>query len=535
MWLEGEPRRALTHFLAAAAADPGSLPPLRRAAECLVVLGLASDARRMLQHARRVVGRRPIWFDLARARVLSKGGLRSSSISARTSEDFVRAAVLWRMAGRSDREAGALRRALRLAPDDLEAMIRLGWWARRAGQSRQAVGLFQRSVASHPEYLMGYVQEAFSWIDMGRYDEARLRIQMARQQAPANLDLAIVAWRIALAVGRSDRARAVLSSLASYHGAPYRLFRAHRLADQGQWREAIVGLDQVSSPADAADAQALLLRAALAHGRRREALDRFGRLVALGGSVPQLGDVVQRVVRYGFCREALGIIKKSVHLPDDRHRTWRCRRMGYRILARSYLEASCGDRNWSRRSLGVVHWNCGTQRGLGYLMAVVADRAGWMQRAWRIVSALIAREPDDASALNLYGYTMANHGRAAESVGILRIAHLLDPLDPAVADSYGWALLLAGRRREAEGLLAFAWRLLPVDGEIAAHRGWAVEVAAGASNRVGRVNCREGDGMVQAGRWYRRALRLRVAPEVRRWVRMRLAAFAACRGTGRKL
>ena len=533
LWLEGEPRRALARFVAAAAADPGASVALHRAADCLVVLGQRGRARRFLERARRVAGVRSVWFDLARVRILSGRPVLSSSMFARTSEDFVRVSELWHMAHRSDREVRALRTALRLAPDDLEAMIRLGWWARRRGRARQALDLFRRSVASHPEYLMGYVQEAFAWIDLGRYDKAWQRVLVARQQAPANLDLALVAWRIALAAGRIDWARTVLASLTSYHGSRYVLFRAHRKAEQGRWQAAAVGLMDMGGREDTADAAALLLRKELRQHRPDLALSRLGGLVGLSDGLPQLGDAAQQFVRYGFCREALIVMRKNVRLPGNEGSTWRCRHKGYRVLGRAYLEAFCGDRAWAQHGLDRIEWWCGVQRGLGYLMMLVADRAGWVRRAVRIATALIGEEPDDATALNLLGYLWANRGRTHQAVKVLRIAHLLDPLDPAVADSYGWALLLAGRHRAAESLLVFAWTLLPSDGEIAAHRGWSAEVGAGARNRFGTVSCRSIGGIVRARRWYRQALQLGVGPHVRRWVRNRLAGFEACHDTQR--
>ena len=102
------------------------------------------------------------------------------------------------------------------------------------------------------------------------------------------------------------------------------------------------------------------------------------------------------------------------------------------------------------------------------MLAVRMDRLDVLERDMR---AIIAREPDNADALNALGYTLADRtDRYEEAYALIKRAIELKPDDHYIVDSLGWVLHRMGRHREALVQLRRAMSINP-DPEIAAHLG----------------------------------------------------------------
>lgn len=84
---------------------------------------------------------------------------------------------------------------------------------------------------------------------------------------------------------------------------------------------------------------------------------------------------------------------------------------------------------------------------------------------------MIALDPDDPTALNALGYTLADMTeRSAEALALIEKAIALKPDEPTIIDSLGWVQYRLGRLDEAVATLRRAYEKLP-DPEIAAHLG----------------------------------------------------------------
>jgi len=91
-----------------------------------------------------------------------------------------------------------------------------------------------------------------------------------------------------------------------------------------------------------------------------------------------------------------------------------------------------------------------------------------MERDLRIV---IKQQPDNSSALNALGYTLADQNdRLEEATSLIEKAYALSPNDPAIIDSLGWLKYRMGDNETALTLLKKAYILFQ-DQEIAAHLG----------------------------------------------------------------
>jgi len=134
-----------------------------------------------------------------------------------------------------------------------------------------------------------------------------------------------------------------------------------------------------------------------------------------------------------------------------------------------------------------------------YAHALVAAQLGRVDLAERDLRWILEEQPDDVSALNALGYTLADQtDRYLEAEELIMRAYTLQPDDASITDSMGWVAYRLGRLSEAEEFLRKAWDM-EKNPEIAAHLGevlwqqgkhdqaraiWAEATASDDSNQV---------------------------------------------------
>lgn len=124
-----------------------------------------------------------------------------------------------------------------------------------------------------------------------------------------------------------------------------------------------------------------------------------------------------------------------------------------------------------------------------YLRAMRAWEHGDLEAMERDMGRVIEANPDNASALNALGYTLAElnvEGRLEEARELIERAHELEPGNPAIMDSLGWVFYRLGEPERALPWLERAYAAMP-DQEIAAHLAevlWALERRDQARNLV---------------------------------------------------
>src|SRR6185369_3191302 len=85
---------------------------------------------------------------------------------------------------------------------------------------------------------------------------------------------------------------------------------------------------------------------------------------------------------------------------------------------------------------------------------------------------VLAREPDNAAALNYLGYMLAERGeRLDESVGYLKKALQIEPENGSYLDSLGWAYFKSDRLDLAEQNLRRAADQLKMNSVVQDHYG----------------------------------------------------------------
>lgn len=118
-----------------------------------------------------------------------------------------------------------------------------------------------------------------------------------------------------------------------------------------------------------------------------------------------------------------------------------------------------------------------------YARAMLAEKMDRLDILERDLRAIIAREPNNAQALNALGYTLADRtDRYQEAHAFIERALRLKPDDYYILDSMGWVLYRLGKPDEALTYLRRAAELSD-DVEVAAHLGevlWVTGDQAGA-------------------------------------------------------
>lgn len=109
-----------------------------------------------------------------------------------------------------------------------------------------------------------------------------------------------------------------------------------------------------------------------------------------------------------------------------------------------------------------------------YGRALHEERFDRVEAALADLKRILADDPDNAEALNAYGYTLADRRqRYAEALPYIDKANRLRPGNAAVLDSLGWVRLKLGQGKDALPLLRMAWSLQQ-DADVAAHLGEAL-------------------------------------------------------------
>ncbi|MGM8226773.1 tetratricopeptide repeat protein [Cellvibrio sp. ARAG 10.3] len=111
------------------------------------------------------------------------------------------------------------------------------------------------------------------------------------------------------------------------------------------------------------------------------------------------------------------------------------------------------------------------QSNLLFTRAMLHDQRNHLAAAEEDLRTVLAREPDNAAALNALGYILTDKTtRFEEARELLVKAYTLNPDDPAIIDSVGWLHYRTGNYPEALIYLRRAYAAYQ-DAEIAAHLG----------------------------------------------------------------
>jgi tetratricopeptide (TPR) repeat protein len=336
-----------------------------------------------------------------------------------------------------------------------------------AAQSRklqEAFELARRAVEQDPERVEFLAWTARLALNLKLPDTAVEYLRRAWQLDPGDHDLALAYADLLARTGNPHEARAVMREMPQRPDVMFaRIMFEIVAADRAA---AIALFDEFESMTfeDAEEKSFYQAQAAEALGFDQQAITLYGQVSsgdrALASSIrraelmAQLGDVAG-------ARRALAELRLQANELAIEE-SW---------LAEARILRETGARDQAFQLLDEAVEQLPGSVPILYTRALLAAEIGWIDVAEKDLREIIARQPENAAALNALGYTLADQTeRYEEAEALIRQAYILQPHEPSIVDSMGWVAFRQGRLDEAEEFLRRAWKL-EQNPEIAAHLG----------------------------------------------------------------
>jgi tetratricopeptide (TPR) repeat protein len=340
----------------------------------------------------------------------------------------------------------------------------------KSRQLEMAFELARQAVEEDPERVQFLAWAARLALNLELPETALEYIGRAWQLDPDNHDLTLAYADLLARNGDRDTARAVMQNMQQtpdvmFSRIMFEIVAAERAA-------AVTLFEEFKAMAfPAAEEQAFYLaQSAEALGFDQEAVSFYGQVTtgeqALAAAVRRAELMAQLGDRAG-ARRVLAELRLQ---PSDVaiEESW---------LAEARILREAGEREEAFQVLDTAVGEMPQSVPILYTRALLAAELGWVDVAERDLRAVIARQPENAAALNALGYTLADQTeRYVEAEALIRQAYILQPHEPSIIDSMGWIAYRQGRVAEAVEFLGRAWKI-DRNPEIAAHLGEALWVS----------------------------------------------------------
>ncbi|MEJ2059299.1 MAG: tetratricopeptide repeat protein [Gammaproteobacteria bacterium] len=355
--------------------------------------------------------------------------------------------------------------------------------------------------AAHPKSAYAQLMAARVQLDAGADQDALKHVQAALDLKPDLLDALILRARIYVELGQVDRGIRELKALVQRHPRDFHvrvsyarvLLSAKRYtAAEREFAEALK-----MRPKDGN----LLLTLGLLNMERKHyklaegylkrlvrvgdshvtvATYYLGRIAEKQGKAEQAIAYYYKVVDGKYFLDAqlriAGLLAKLGRIEQARATLARLRSLSANseiqvrlYLAEGQLLREAGDYQAGMELFDEALRQFPDNNDLLYARALMAEKLGridWLERDLR---SILKREPDNATALNALGYTLADRtDRYREAYKYISRALELRPNDPAILDSMGWVQYRLGHLEKAEKDLRKAYGMFD-NPEVAAH------------------------------------------------------------------
>ena len=418
-----------------------------------------------------------------------------------------------------------------VAPQDPEALRSAAIHLARTGRHEQAMDMMQRALELHGETHFDFLALAAADTDATTRNALLDSLERMNDRFPDNTQLVFARALLLQQANRNAEALALLEEHPHTDEAPPAILLHSRLVAEQDIEEATEILYRgLESFPDYTRLRLMLARTLVSEGNFADARTQYAKLardnpdepdlqLSLGLIELELGQASDAVIHLqntlqlapgnNTARYHLGNAYLAADRPDDALLTWQSIDSGTELLtsrvqmARLLLEQDRiaalqaqlqQDRDQhpqhglalfqieieallpNHPELAIQQANTALQAypndsNLLYSRAMLHEMLGNPRGLEEDLGNIIAREPDNAMALNALGYTLADRNeRLDEALALIKRAAALDPSDPAIQDSLGWVCYRLGDLDRAEALLRDAYAAYP-DQEVAAHLG----------------------------------------------------------------
>ncbi|MDX1802873.1 MAG: tetratricopeptide repeat protein [Alcanivorax sp.] len=348
--------------------------------------------------------------------------------------------------GDTEAALAADQKALHLMPKHEDALLLKGQLLFQMGEQKKALRHLKRLVRKYPDARRPRISYIRMLLASGDVKAARAQFREMARRYPDDLDLRFSMALLALEAGDTDIAEQQLRELLKkdYRPDDVRLYLA-QAAEQRQDLDSAIGYYLKIQGKQQLRAQVQAARLMYQQGKAAPA---HQLLQNLRSQHPEL---------------ATNLVISEVEMRTSNHDL-----QGAMTLLNQAVAANPDDTD------------------LRYSRAMTAEKLDDLPLLEKDLRHILKDHPDDASALNALGYTLADRThRLTEAHGYVSKALALRPDDPAILDSMGWVLYKQGKLKNAREYLRKAYEKFP-DPEVAAHYS-EVLWKLGAQNQARQV------------------------------------------------
>jgi tetratricopeptide (TPR) repeat protein len=454
-------------------------------AEALALLGefysLTNREAEAADVFRRWVGA-PSTLDTQFYRAVTRGELSPDAAWGRLAQSLLKL-------GRTAEAIDALRQALAADPENQNLLRLLGRAAEQGGDQSAALAELKRLAAAYPDSAALTSLLARTQARAGRVDEAAatLRAAAARADADRRARLTDELSQVYAEAMRYDEALAALEELLKSRGvgeaapaadsdrefaAGYleRIVNVQRQA--GRESDALRTVERMRRVLGPSSAMADYYQVTVLRdqGKRREALDAVRAARLKQPEHPALLRLeATTLAELGRVEEAAQLLRARLSgNPAQDYST-------QLTIASVYLEAGRAKEAVAAATR-LVEMTPADQPELMkqslVMLSSAQERAGEFKAAEESLRRILARDPEDATALNNLGYFLTERGeRLQEALEMIKRAVSAEPANASYLDSLGWAYFKLGQLDEAERHLSEAARRNPRSATIQEHLG----------------------------------------------------------------
>lgn len=341
-------------------------------------------------------------------------------------------ALSLQMEGDLEGALAACNRTLKLNKLHEDALLLKARLMFQLGDEDGALAHLDKLQSKYPHARRVRVMRARLLMEADRREEAARALKELSERYPEDRDLRFSLALYGLERGNTEPARAALSDLLAegYRPDDVNLFLARAAEDAGDPHAAIDHYLAISGGEKMLQAQVQAGRLMFDVSQGDRAARHMERLRAQHPEkMPSLyAAEAEMLASHGQAPEALELMNRAlVRLPD--------------------------------------------QVDLLYARAMVAEKLDNLAQLEADLRRMLELKPDDPTAMNALGYTLADHNlRLDEARQLVEAAYEQRPEDPAIIDSMGWVHYRLGELDTALDYLRQAWETFP-DHEVAAHYG----------------------------------------------------------------
>ena len=350
--------------------------------------------------------------------------------------------------GLYDKATSVIDQVIAIAPDISDAYLIKAQILVAEKKEKQAVETVAIAVEKRPQDHRLKLQYARMLVQLKFYKEALPYFLQLREVMPENENILLSLGLLSIEMGKGDQAKKYLQQLIDqgFHNAQAHYYLGRIQQSQKEYMPAIANYDRVTEGEYLLDAKIRLAGLLAETGQIDKALNNLITLNSSQDSGNQIkiylaqGEVLRRAQRN---EEALDIYNTALQEAPE-------------------------------------------NTDLLYARALTAERLDMLDVTESDLRLVLIHEPENATALNALGYTLADRTqRLEEAKGFILKAAKLLPDDPSVLDSLGWVYYRLGQYKDSIKWLSKAFATFE-DAEIAAHLGEALWVD-GQQENAGKI------------------------------------------------